>query len=176
MSSANLPVLNQLQVASPCDASWEEMKGDDRQRFCGHCQKNVYNLPLLSPEELLALIEKTEGDFCGQLYARDDGRVLTEDCPLGLADKLRRARRKSAGAAASVAALVASAAWAIGYGWGGGAPRPMMGDISVPQEVIPEVAPPVVTAQPAKEEPPAPPEKPRPLLRGKIRVRAPARK
>lgn len=144
------------------------MKGDDRQRFCGHCQKNVYNLPLLNPEELLALIEKTEGDFCGQLYARDDGRVLTEDCPLGLADKLRRARRKSAGAAASVAALLASAAWAVGYGWGGGAPRLMMGDISIPQEVVTEVQPAV--DKPIQEEPPAP-EKPRPMLRGRIRHR-----
>ncbi len=168
MSRANLTILNQLQVASPCDARWDDMAGDDRQRFCGHCQKNVYNLPLLSPEELLSLIEKTEGDFCGQLYAREDGRVLTDDCPLGLADKMRRARRKSMGAAASVAALLASAAWAVGYGWGGGAPRPMMGDISVPQEVMTEVDPPVTTAQP--------PKKPRPMLRGRVRPRGPITK
>src|SRR3954469_19985825 len=41
---ARLPVLDQIQVASPCTADWSQMTGDDRTRHCGACQKNVYNL------------------------------------------------------------------------------------------------------------------------------------
>ena len=48
--NANLPILANFQVASPCDASWEEMAGDDEKRFCGKCEKHVYNLPLLTPD------------------------------------------------------------------------------------------------------------------------------
>src|SRR4051812_43681240 len=36
--------LDSLTVASPCSANWAEMTGDDRSRFCGKCEKNVYNL------------------------------------------------------------------------------------------------------------------------------------
>src|SRR5688572_20020017 len=36
--------LTQIRVASPCRARWDEMEGDERVRFCGHCQKNVYHL------------------------------------------------------------------------------------------------------------------------------------
>src|SRR5579864_2028571 len=34
-----LPMLDGISVASPCDASWEAMKGDERVRFCGACEK-----------------------------------------------------------------------------------------------------------------------------------------
>jgi hypothetical protein len=36
--------LNDLRIASPCSANWDEMVGDNRQRFCGDCKLNVYNL------------------------------------------------------------------------------------------------------------------------------------
>ena len=36
--------LEQIRVASPCHANWDEMTGTDQARFCGQCRKNVYNL------------------------------------------------------------------------------------------------------------------------------------
>jgi hypothetical protein len=60
-------LLKHLRVASPCDAAWDAMEGDDLVRFCQHCRKNVYNL----------------------FYRRADGTLLTDDCPVGL----RAARR-----------------------------------------------------------------------------------
>ena len=41
--SFELPVLENLRVASPCGARWDEMQGDAHARFCGQCQKNVYD-------------------------------------------------------------------------------------------------------------------------------------
>src|SRR6516162_8887116 len=37
-----------LRVASPCPADWNAMQGDDRVRFCGQCEKNVYNLSAMT--------------------------------------------------------------------------------------------------------------------------------
>jgi hypothetical protein len=82
--------LQQLAIAAPCPAKWEEMDGDDRARFCHACQKHVYNIESMREVEIVALIERTEGNFCGRLARRADGTVLTGDCWVGVR-KLRRA-------------------------------------------------------------------------------------
>src|SRR3954449_7913492 len=87
-------ILNDLRIASPCPASWGEMKGDDRVRFCGSCEKHVYNLSALSSDEAVDLLRKTDGKVCLRIYRRRDGTVLTADCPVGLkAAAARRLRR-----------------------------------------------------------------------------------
>src|SRR5262245_10585878 len=45
------PFLDTLKVASPCPASWDEMVGDERTRFCGKCQKNVHNVSEMTRAE-----------------------------------------------------------------------------------------------------------------------------
>jgi len=67
------------------------MVGDEHVRFCGQCEKNVYNLSSLPREEAEALLVAKEGKMCVRLYRRDDGTVLTNDCPVGV--KKRRRRR-----------------------------------------------------------------------------------
>ncbi len=47
----SLPVLEDVRIASPCSASWEDMTGDARVRFCGKCAKNVYNLSEMTRDE-----------------------------------------------------------------------------------------------------------------------------
>ncbi len=73
-----------LTIASPCPASWDEMKGDERVRFCDECELNVYNLSDMSEEEALKLVEEREGRLCVRFYQREDGTVLTSDCPVGM--------------------------------------------------------------------------------------------
>ena len=80
--------VDQLQLASPCAAKWKDMRGDDRTRLCLACEKNVYNLASMTRREIHALIVETEGQFCGRLYKRKDGTVLTADCPLGIREKV----------------------------------------------------------------------------------------
>jgi hypothetical protein len=86
--------LDQLRVASPCPASWDEMRGDDKSRFCLQCQKHVYNFAAMTAEEGLALVREKEGDLCGRLTRRRDGTVMTQDCPVGWAARVRRMRRR----------------------------------------------------------------------------------
>jgi hypothetical protein len=45
---SDIDLLSQIKIASPCAASWDEMRGDDRCRFCQHCQLNVYNLSAMT--------------------------------------------------------------------------------------------------------------------------------
>lgn len=86
--------LDQLQVATPCDMSWDAMRGNDKARFCDACQKHVYNFAAMTTEEGLALITQNEGGFCGRLTRRSDGMLMTADCPVGVAARLSRFRRR----------------------------------------------------------------------------------
>ena len=82
-----LPMLDNLRVASPCSASWAGMEGDDKVRFCGQCDKNVYNLSAMTTAEAQTLIAEKEGDLCIRLYRRKDGTVINADCPVGVRRK-----------------------------------------------------------------------------------------
>lgn len=77
-----------LEVAAPCSASWAQMSGDEKVRFCGLCKKNVYNLSTMSRDEAVGLVRETEGQMCARFYQRSDGTVITADCPVSV----RRAR------------------------------------------------------------------------------------
>ena len=103
--------LQQLEIATPCNASWDAMVGNDRVRFCGQCSLNVYNLSAMGQQEALDLIATREGRLCVRLYKRADGTVISQDCPRGLEAVRRRVRRM---AGAVVGALMTVAA---GFGW-----------------------------------------------------------
>jgi hypothetical protein len=98
-------MLDQIKIASPCTADWEQMQGTEQVRFCAECKKNVYNLSALSRRDAEALIKQTNGNLCARLYRRADGTVLTEDCPVGLSIKITRVRRKIGWAVASALSL-----------------------------------------------------------------------
>ncbi len=83
MSESPSPLAN-LHIASPCHASWDAMTGDDKARFCKSCQKNVFNLSMMSRQEAERLIQSREGNLCVRYAQREDGTVITEDCPIGL--------------------------------------------------------------------------------------------
>ena len=100
MNTIALPA--KIQVASPCHARWEDMRGDERARFCGHCQKNVYNLSALTKKEAAALIQAKEGRLCIRFYQRADGTLLTADCPIGLGHAWKRVRKLLATGAALI--------------------------------------------------------------------------
>jgi Carboxypeptidase regulatory-like domain len=66
------------------------MVGDERVRHCSECDRNVYNFSAMSGREIEQLLIATEGRLCARWYRRVDGRVLTQDCPVGFRRKLRR--------------------------------------------------------------------------------------
>lgn len=94
--------LDLIQIASPCTASWDEMAGDQRVRFCSHCRLNVYNLSEMSHQQAEAFIQQREGRTCVRFFRREDGTVLTRDCPVGI----RALRQRFIRAISAIAALV----------------------------------------------------------------------
>jgi hypothetical protein len=75
--------LEDIRVATPCRADWNEMLGDDRVRFCTKCSKQVFNLSELTRVEAEALIAEKHGGLCGRYYQRADGTILLADCTVG---------------------------------------------------------------------------------------------
>jgi hypothetical protein len=62
------------------------MAGNERVRFCGQCQRHVYNLSEMARTEAEALVAEKEGRLCVRFYRRPDGTMLTRNCqaPAGL--------------------------------------------------------------------------------------------
>src|SRR5438309_12073962 len=88
--------LDRIQVATPCTARWEDMKGEGAARFCGECNKHVYDLSGMERAAVEKLVRETEGRLCVRFYKRADGTLLTADCPVGLAARARRTARRAA--------------------------------------------------------------------------------
>ena len=155
-------LLDNVRVASPCTASWDDMIGDDRVRFCQECTKNVYNLSALSREDAEALLrasqerEAARGEgMCVCLYRRADGTVLTADCPEGMRRKKRRLALFGAVGGGLMAAGAAAAELFGGSQHTGNAPLPpLTGAVATMGEapvLRPEV-PPVPVPPPAADD------------------------
>ena len=97
--------LNDIRIASPCSANWNEMYGNDRKRFCSECKLNVYNLSGMTRDEAETLIMNAEGRLCVRFYRRTDGTVITKDCPVGWANVKQRTKVFAAAAASLLMAL-----------------------------------------------------------------------
>jgi len=157
------PPTPEIRIASPCQANWDEMQGDERARFCAQCQKHVYNLSALTAEAAADLIREKEGKLCARFYRRTDGTLLhADDCPVGLAARQWRRVRNWAGAAASFVLLVLGSNRAQADDKPNGkkppaqppdAPYATMGEICV-------VPSPTPAASPTPKPTPAPPKKP----------------
>jgi hypothetical protein len=87
---AKLPILDNIRVASPCTASWDEMTGDERTRHCHKCDKQVYNLSDMTRAEAEALLLEKQGKLCARYYRRSDGTIMTADCRVGVVASRKR--------------------------------------------------------------------------------------
>jgi len=96
--------LDNVRVAAPCSADWEQMIGNERTRFCGQCNLNVYNLSSMTKSEAESFIARSEGRVCIGFYRRRDGSIITDNCPVGL----RAIRRRMSYFARAVASTVLS--------------------------------------------------------------------
>ena len=83
--------LDDVKIATPCHARWDDMIGDEKVRFCGKCQKDVFNLSAMTRDDAETLLRERSGSMCARLYRRTDGTVLTADCPVGV--RAKRVRR-----------------------------------------------------------------------------------
>lgn len=97
-----MSLLDNVRVASPCQADWNQMPGDERVRHCPECNLNVYNFSALNAVEAENVLRTTEGRLCAKLLRRRDGTILTADCPMGQ----RQIRRQLPRLIAAMLALV----------------------------------------------------------------------
>jgi hypothetical protein len=95
-----LPLLQQVSVASPCKERWDDMTGDERVRFCGRCEQNVYDLSALTTALAEALLRENGEARCVRFFRRSDGTILTSGCPVG-GERKRFWRRVTTAAVAS---------------------------------------------------------------------------
>lgn len=106
-------MLDRLTLKTPCTASWDAMVGDGSVRHCCQCNRNVYDLRAMDPDEAEAFLDDhlaTTGSLpCARLYRRPDGRVMTSECPT-VVD--RRHRKRVAGGLVAVATLAATTVYA----------------------------------------------------------------
>jgi hypothetical protein len=99
--------LGRVRVAAPCEENWDEMRGDDRVRFCARCSQNVYNLSAMTRGEAERLVVGNEGRICVRFYRRKDGTILTRNCPAGLIKLRRRVSRVATATAAAAISFLA---------------------------------------------------------------------
>jgi hypothetical protein len=85
--------LDNIRIASPCSADWDQMYGNHRRRFCADCKLNVYNLSEMTRKEAENFLMSSEGRVCVRFYQRRDGTVLTNNCPVGWKATVHRASR-----------------------------------------------------------------------------------
>ncbi|HEY9715399.1 MAG TPA: hypothetical protein V6C72_18140 [Chroococcales cyanobacterium] len=100
-------MLENLKIAAPCNASWDDMEGNDRVRACGQCQKNVYNISDMTGDEAEAFLAENGYTVCMRFYQRADGTIITDNCPVGLR-KIRDGVKRLARTAAALVSFVIS--------------------------------------------------------------------
>lgn len=54
----------QINVQSPCNQEWDAMTGNDRVRFCSHCQLTVNNISAMSDKDVRRLLATAKGRLC----------------------------------------------------------------------------------------------------------------
>ena len=103
----NIQLLDRVEIAAPCHADWDKMEGDDRARHCQDCRLNVYNLSDMSQKEAEELVRKNEGQrLCVRFYRRNDGTIITDNCPVGVRRLRNLAIAKWAALASAVSAML----------------------------------------------------------------------
>src|SRR5262245_29879001 len=166
----NLPLLSRIEIATPCPTTWEPMNGDDRVRYCGICEKNVYNFSAMTAAEVEGLVREKEGRLCARFYQRADGTMLTADCPTGIPQPARW-KKPLAGVAAALSSLMLSGCLAESEPNGTSTLNPPAQQVppeSNPKECVGKLAPVNlpqallgdVYVRPVNEKPPAQPEVP----------------
>ena len=98
--------LDNIKIASPCSMDWDAMIGVGRKRYCAECKLNVYNLSGMTRREAESLLINSEGRLCVRFYRRQDGSILTQDCPVGWQAVKKRISRASAAFASLVFAAL----------------------------------------------------------------------
>jgi len=106
-SKSKLESLQDIYVAAPCKFGWDNMRGDEKVRFCPGCSQNVYNVSEMTENEAIKFASSDVGlTACIRLYQRPDGTLITKDCPVGLRQISNAWKRLKQAASATLLTLI----------------------------------------------------------------------
>jgi len=94
-----------VPIPEPCSASWDDMHGGERKRFCDHCDKHVHHLSALSEDEAAEVLKHPE--VCVRYAVGADAQI-----------RFRSRRRFLVGLAAATSAVASVPAVAAVVGDG----------------------------------------------------------
>jgi len=72
-----LKILN----STPCTQPWDSMQGNQRERHCEACKKQVHNFAAISARQVEQLVRDNGGHLCARVTYRSDGSIRTLDGP-----------------------------------------------------------------------------------------------
>jgi len=62
-------------IRERCSVNWETMRGDDRRRFCEHCQRHVYNVSAMTHAEREVFAHPDNRHECVFYSQRANGEI-----------------------------------------------------------------------------------------------------
>jgi hypothetical protein len=68
-----------LYIPKPCHEDWSQMTLFESGKFCGQCQKQVYDFSALSDAELIRFFKKRSAPVCGRLHQYQLQRVMVKN-------------------------------------------------------------------------------------------------
>lgn len=68
-----------VNVSSACSTSWDTMSGTSQKKFCGECNKHVFDFSQMSRREADAIIEASRGNLCARITRTAEGKILTKE-------------------------------------------------------------------------------------------------
>lgn len=105
-AAARLQILNKIEIETPCEISWSEIRGKGPVRSCQFCRKDVLDLIEWPTAEAARILSESDSMPCVRICRGPDGGIVTADNPIGIGMRVwRRLRRRSAWAASIFAFL-----------------------------------------------------------------------
>lgn len=79
MTDQPLPAEPALRIHTPCPMSWDDLKGDDKKRFCSQCSLHVLDAAHLSQGEAQALVANATARVCMRMQLDSSGAPIFRD-------------------------------------------------------------------------------------------------
>ena len=67
-----------VQINKPCHEDWAQMTPEDQGRFCAHCNKSVIDFSLMTDNQILSHLNKSNTNLCGRFHSEQLLRPLVE--------------------------------------------------------------------------------------------------
>ncbi|HXB95053.1 MAG TPA: hypothetical protein VNU70_07835, partial [Puia sp.] len=73
----------QLGIPTPCLERWEDMRPEEKGRYCGACSKTVVDFSMMSDREIIDYLSRTGQQVCGRLAPGQLNRGLALESGVG---------------------------------------------------------------------------------------------